>query len=67
MREHGVPGLPKVLQRAGALAVVDEWGLGKARSSEGDTPDLEGEMRSIGGRFDNDVWMLGEFSLPACA
>ena len=50
MREHGVAGLPKLLHRA-ALAVVDECAFAKARSSEGDSPDFEGEIRSIGGRL----------------
>ena len=66
MREHGVAGLPKVLQRT-ALAVVEECAFAKARSSEGDSPDCEGEIRSIGGRFDVDWWTMGECSFGPCA
>jgi hypothetical protein len=66
MREHGVAGLPKLLQRA-ALTVVDDRAIAKGRSSEGDIPDLEGDMRSIGGRLVADLRTLGEFSLAPCA
>jgi hypothetical protein len=65
MLEHGVAGLPKVLQRA-ALAVVEECAIAKARSSEGDRPDLEGDIRSIGGRLIADLQAPGELLLARC-